>query len=239
MKVALVLTGYMRNWENNFQSIKKEILDIYDTDVYISSYTYSKWYWTSDPVEINIKKILDFYKPKNYIFREKETCPEINFQDNQSESLGRDYSYRQLYGWYTHKLSLNLFNFDTYKAIIKIRPDVGIYGLKMDKENNIVIPAWKYHPGPCEASQAYVDYVAYGPPEYMKGYFSLYDKLEDMHNKKIDISLGETLLKKYLNTYVTKDVYEDNRIDWILRGEKWASEKGIIFPTVPTIEMDA
>ena len=41
MKTALVLTGYMRNWEEHFPNIKTNIIDKYSTDVFISSYTYS------------------------------------------------------------------------------------------------------------------------------------------------------------------------------------------------------
>ena len=233
MKVALVLTGFMRNWEYNFPFIKNQILSPYHPDVYITSYTYSKFYFNSISEQVNIQKVLDTYKPKSYIFREEETCPEIKFEDNSSESIGREYSYRQLYGWYTHKLALDLFNFDDYDIVVKLRTDVAISGFLIDKKNNIVLPSWKYHPGPCDPNKAYVDYIAYGAPKYMRGYFSLFDKLEEMHHNKIDISLGETLLKKYIECYVTPDVYEDERIDWILRGEQWASEKGNYLPIIP------
>lgn len=240
MKVALVLVGFMRNWENNYPRVKKEILDCYGPDVYISSYTYSKWTWNSSPKKVNIEKVLEKYNPKKYIFRNKETCPEIDFRDNGSESIGREYSYRQLYGWYTHKLALDLFEFDEYDIIIKLRTDVATSGLKLDKENILVIPSWKYHPGPCEPHEAYVDYVAYGPPKYMKKYFNLFEKLEEMHHKKIDISFGETLLKNYIDTYVTDNVHQDDRIDWILRNEMWASIKGKYCPIiVPTTEKGA
>jgi hypothetical protein len=223
----------------NYPFLKKQILDVYDTDVYISSYTYSKWYWSSEPEKIDLEKVIKTYNPKNYIFREKETCPGINFQENNSESIGREYAIRQLYEWYTHKLALDLFDFDQYDIIVKCRTDIATSGLLLDKSKDLVLPAWKYHPGSCEPQRAYVDYVAYGSPKYMKGYFSLYNKIEEMHHNKIDISLGETLLKEYINRYVTQNVFEDNKIDWILRGEMWASEKGNIFPIIPTTEMGA
>lgn len=231
MKCALILTGYMRNWSNNFYSIEKEILNPYSPDIFISSYTYSKFFWNSNSEVIDFNLILKKYNPKKYIFRESETCPNIKFQDNGSETLGRDYSIRQLYGWYTHKLALKLLNFEEYDIVIKLRPDVAISGFKIDKKNDIIIPEWKYHPGPCEAKNSYVDYIAYGNSTAMKGYFQIFDKLEEMHNSGIDISLGETLLKNYLDKYVTNDVYKDDRIDWIsYESDKWASEKGKIFP---------
>lgn len=230
MKVSLVLIGYMRNWEYNLPTIESEIINQYNPDVYISSYTYSKMFWNSTPEDVDIQKVIDVYQPKKYIFRETETCPELNFIDNGSESIGRDYSILQMHGWYTHKLALDLFNFDDYDIIIKLRTDIGLSNFKIIKSKPLVLPAWKYHPGPCKSSEAYVDYFAHGNSKMMKKYFSLYDKLEEMNHQGIDVSLGETLLKNYINTYVTDDVYEDSEVDWILRGEKWASEKAKIFP---------
>lgn len=230
MKVSLVLIGYMRNWEDNFPRIKHEIIDQYNPDVYITSYTYSKMFWNSDSEDVNVQKVINVYNPKSYIFRDKENCPTINFQDNGSESIGRDYSIRQLRSWYTHKLALNLFNFYDYDIIIKLRTDIGISRFKIIPSDKLTLPAWKYHPGPCKSTDSYVDYFAYGNAKIMKGYFSLYDKLEEMHHQGIDISLGETLLKNYINTYVTQNVYEDEEVDWILRGERWASDIAKVFP---------
>jgi hypothetical protein len=230
MKVSLVLTGFMRNWEYNYPMVKEQILDQYNPDVYITSYTYSKNYWINNSEEVDVQKVIDTYNPKNYIFREIETCPEINFIDNGSESIGRNYSILQTYGWYTQKLALNLFNFDDYNIIIKLRTDIGLSNFKIIQSKPLVIPEWKYRPGPCKASQAYVDYFAYGNPKMMKGYFSLYDKLEEMNRMGIDVSLGETLLKNYIDTYVTDEVYKDTEVDWILRGDMWASQLGTIFP---------
>ena len=72
LKVALILTGFMRNWDFNYPFIKKEILDTYDPDVYISSYTYSQLYthpeYKSADVPIDIEKVVDTYKPTNYLF---------------------------------------------------------------------------------------------------------------------------------------------------------------------------
>jgi hypothetical protein len=58
VKVALLLTGYMRNWENHFQNIKTNIIDKYSTDVYISSYSYSELYMGSDIVQIDVDDII-------------------------------------------------------------------------------------------------------------------------------------------------------------------------------------
>ena len=71
MKIALVLTGYMRNWETHYPNIKQNIIDKYSTDVFISSYTYSELYKGSGIVNVNIEKLIELYNTKNYIFRDK------------------------------------------------------------------------------------------------------------------------------------------------------------------------
>jgi hypothetical protein len=227
MKVALILTGYMRNWDFNFQYIKKEILDKYNPDVYISSYTYSKTYWHSDPEEIDITKVIDVLKPKNFLFRDRETCPKFKFKDQGRECIGREYSYRQLYGWYTNFLSLSLFNPQEYDIIIKLRTDIALKNFTIISNAKIVIPAWKIHPGPCEPNVSLIDYFAYGNSKCMKKYFKLYCKMQEMHNNDTgDISLGETLLKDYMSQYIGIDkLVFDYKTDWNLRGEIWETDK--------------
>jgi len=231
MRIALVLTGFMRNWKENIDSIFSNIIFPYNPDVYISSYTYSKLYWNSESIPIDHEEVIKIYNPKNYIFRDKETCPEFNFKENRRECIGRNYSIRQLCEWHTNYLILKLFNFDEYDVIIKLRTDISIKNFSIIHNYSLVIPDWKYHPGPCSPKESYVDYIAYGDSKHMKGYLNLYSKMQEMHDKNIaDISLGETLLKEYLNYYVTKEVFLDKNVDWNLRGEMWASERAKIFP---------
>jgi hypothetical protein len=227
MKVALVLTGYMRNWDFNFPYIKKEIIDSYNPDIFISSYTYSKFYWHSNPEKVNINKVIDTLKPKNFLFRDKETCPEFKFKKNGRECIGREYSYQQLYGWYTNFLSLSLFNPDDYDVIIKLRTDIALKNFNIIKNSSLIIPAWRIHPGSCEPDVALIDYFAYGNAECMKKYFELYSKMQEMNNNDIaDISLGEILLKDYVSHYIGLDkLIFDYKTDWNLRGEIWETDK--------------
>lgn len=227
MKIALVLTGFMRNWEYNYSFIKKEILNEYNPDVYITSYNYSKFYYHSHPEDIDTNKVIKIYNPKNFIFRKEETCPPFNFRSNRKECIGREYSYRQLYGWYTNYLALNLFNFNDYDIIIKLRTDIALKNFNINFNKNFVIPQWKIHPGPCEPEDSLIDYFAYGDSRNMKKYFELYSKMQEMHdNNTADISLGETLLKDYVENYIgLENLSFDYETDWNLRGEIWETDK--------------
>lgn len=249
MKIALLLTGYMRNWENHYPNIYENIIQKYNTDVYISSYDYSELYKGAEIIKVNTDKIIKNYKPKNYLFRKKETLPEFKFKNNGLEFNGREWSYRILKQWYCIYLGLSLFDPENYDIVIKCRSDFSTKNFNIDYKKNIVIPAWKVHPGPCEPEDSYIDYFAYGKGTWMKKYFSLYEKAQELHdNDWGDVSLGETLIKSYLDRYVgNENISFDYDMDWMLRNEMWASECRKLYEIgdpeklikVPTTEKDA
>lgn len=231
MKVALVLTGYMRNWEEHFDLNDKNIIKKYNADVYISSYSYSQEHWKTEYLNIDTENVLKKYKPKNYIFRSKETCPIIKFKDNGKERFGREWSERQLRGWYTNYLALNLFNINDYDVIIKSRPDLSVWNFNIKPSKKLVIPAWKVHPGPCDPQVSYADYFAYGNSVNMKKYLQLYKMMKNMHNKDItDISVGETLIYDYIGRYIGHHkVSLDYKMDWYLKNTEMSAEQQRIF----------
>ena len=83
----------------------------------------------------------------------------------------------------------------------------------------------------------------------MEKLMSLYEKIQEMHdNDWGDVSLGETLIKSYLDRYVGKEnISFDYDMDWKLRNEIWASEYRKLYEIgdpeklikVPTTEKDA
>ena len=244
MKVALFLTGYMRNWEDHFPNIQKNIIKRYNTDVYISSYNYSELYMGSGIMQIDTKKVIDTYKPKTYIFRDTETLPSFNFKENGLEINGREWSYRILRQWYTNYLGLRLFNPTNYDIVIKCRADFSIKNFHLQTNKDLVLPMWKVHPGPCNPEDSYVDYFAYGNGYWMKKYLKLYERTKEMHdNDWGDVSLGETLIKSYIDNYIgSEHITLDYDMDWKMRDEPWMSEIQSLYkkyePTkVVTIEM--
>ena len=232
MKVALLLTGYMRNWEKHLPNIKENIVDKYSADVYITSYSYSELFKGSGLINVDKDKLIKEYQPKNYIFRDKETLPEFDFKDNGLERNGREWSYRILKQWYTIYLALDLFDPEDYDVVIKCRSDFSTKNFNIKPDKDLVIPAWKYHPGPCEPNESYIDYFVHGNGTYMKKYFKTYEKLKELHdNDWGDISLGETIIKSYIDRYIgAEHVTYDYDMDWLMRDEIWASEKAELFP---------
>jgi len=232
MKVALVLTGYMRNWKDHRDCIKNNIINNYSADLYITSYTYSQAQIGSPYEKINVEEVLDFYNPKNYIFRDTETCPNFDFNLPRVEINGREWSERMIRGWYTNYLSISLFNFEDYDVIIKSRTDLSVKNFIIDQSKDLVIPAWKVHPGPCDPDKSYVDYFAYGSAKSMEVYFNLYSKIRDLYENYFDVSLGETLIKDYLDSYYKKRIFFDKEIDWMLRDGTWATEQRDLYERI-------
>jgi hypothetical protein len=102
---------------------------------------------------------------------------------------------------------------------------------------------WKVHPGPCNPEDSYVDYFAHGTGYWMEKYLKLYEKTKEMHdNDWGDVSLGETLIKSYIDRYIgSEHITLDYDMDWKMRDEPWMSEVQSIYkkydPTkVVTIE---
>lgn len=249
MKAALLITGYMRNWEKHYDNIQSNIIQKYNADVYITSYEYSELHKGSGIIKVDTKKIIEKYKPKKYLFRKKETLPEFKFKDNGLEVNGREWSYRILKQWYCVYLGLRLFDPMDYDVIVKCRSDFSTKNFNIKPDKDIVIPAWKVHPGPCEPEDSYIDYFAYGNGYWMKKYFKLYERTKEMHdNDWGDVSLGETLIKSYIDRYIgTEHITFDYDMDWMLRNEMWASEYRKLFEEgdpdkllkVPATERDA
>lgn len=239
----------MRNWELHYPNIYKNIIQKYDADVYISSYSYSELYKDSEIINLDVDKIVSTYKPKKYIFREKETLPEFKFKENGLEINGREWSYRILKQWYCIYLGLRLFDPMDYDVVIKCRSDFSTKNFKIRPDKDLVIPAWKVHPGPCEPEDSYIDYFAYGNGYWMKKYFKLYERIKEMYdNDWGDISLGETLIKSYIDRYIgSEHIAFDYDMDWMLRNEMWASDYRRLFEIgdpdkllkVPATEKDA
>ena len=60
MKIALCFSGQVRSFEKGYEYYKRNLLDHYDVDVYIHSWKFQ-----------DSNKLVDLYKPKDYLFEDK------------------------------------------------------------------------------------------------------------------------------------------------------------------------
>lgn len=226
MKVALLITGFMRDWKSHFPYFQN-IIKTYDADVFITSYTHSQATLNENFIQIDIDEVIRSYNPTNYLFRDTESIQPFIFKENGREQNGREWSIRIIEAWYNMYQSLSLFNPDDYDVILKIRSDMSIKNLNIDFSKELVIPAWRWHPGPCEPEVSFANQFTYGNKETMVQFLSLYTHLQEMHMKDLcDVSLDETLIFDYVKNYIgLNKVSFDYQADWFLPHiEMWASE---------------
>ena len=230
----------MREWKKSYPYIKKNIIEKYNPDVYISSYDHNLDHirqYEEDGMEyiddrendtevIDVKEVLEYYHPKKYIFR--KNCYTLDFKFNSiiNERLDKEWSKRNIQGWYTTYLSLDLVNLKDYDYIIRIIPDISIknFNLKFDKK--IVLPNLCIDPGPCSIQEGLHPHIAYGTSNFMKKYLEIYTKLQDMHSKGLtDISVREMTIKDYIRNYIgTENIFIDEEIEWKYHDTDWSTE---------------
>lgn len=238
MKVALILTGHMRDWEDFFPTIKKEILDKYNPDVYISSFNHDldsiREYESIDEHFIddreddleyfNPEKIIQYYKPKKYIFRDDNYELDFKFNTISIERSSQEYSKRNILSWHTLYLALEIINLDDYDIIIRARPDVYVKNINLKLNKKLALPDLCIDPGPCTISEGLFPYFAYGTPEYMRKYLSTYTKIQEMHSKGLtDISVREMTLMDYVKNYIgLENIFIDKEIEWKYKDTEWS-----------------
>lgn len=234
MKVALILTGHMRDWKEVYPTIREEILIKYDVDVYISSFDHDLDSIRQegdivddrekDTEKIDLEEIKHYYQPVKSIFRSNNYELNFNFNKIVNERIPREWAKRNIQGWETVYLSLNIINLNDYDFIIRSRPDVFIKNLEIDPNKNLVFPHLCIDPGPCTINEGLYSHFAYGKPEYMKKYLEVYTKLQEMHSKGMtDISVREMTLKDYVKNYIgMENIHIDEDIEWKYKDTAWS-----------------
>jgi hypothetical protein len=87
MKVALLLTGHMRNYEKAYENLKANLLDHHDVDIFLHSWSNRgnvvAKYTSDEKEEIEPLDVVNLYKPVRYLFEHPDKVhPNINYQQN-------------------------------------------------------------------------------------------------------------------------------------------------------------
>lgn len=222
MRIALLLTGFTRSHQNNFNSIRKFILDRYDTDVYFATWDKTQGNLNSSLFDSNNSAIIDLYsnKLKNYsIINFEEYLGNkkiINFIDRENDVFkvdqraiqhGSFWVERLRDQWYLVNIANNLIS-ENYDKVIRLRFDINLLNFDI-LEKEYVIPS----PHPVNP---YTDHMAYGNQEIMNKYCSLYSSIETLYQKyNVDVSFAEFMLKYYMeNTEPPAQAFIDTNIKY-------------------------
>jgi hypothetical protein len=196
MKVALLLSGELRDGYLNYDLLHKNLLSKYDVDIFIS-YSYD----SKDSDVPTANELHMFYNPKmirymeysNHIYESIDKCleypslPGVRI-DNFVKMLNGLKDVNML------KCTWEELNGFKYDIVIRNRFDLQILdeiNLKLPY-NSIYIPiGWDWHDG-------YNDLFAYGDSDSMSYYCSLYDNLITYLDMGVSIH-PEYILKFHLN----------------------------------------
>ena len=201
MKVALLISGYLRSFNTNLPNLKSQILDKFDNvDIYI--------HITKDGDKQD--KYLNKNNDINYI---KEVLNPVCllYEDNLQLSEDKNTN-NTLNLWFKYfKLNEikkeNEYSKGKYDLVIKYRPDLNIVSddvfIGNIKKDIIYIPIdSKIDKSKLvNKSDKYIcDIFAYGNSNIMNSYFEIYDYLDSLI-KESKTHISETLLHNYLTKY--------------------------------------
>ena len=191
MKVALIISGYLRSFKNNIESLNKNLLNLYDVDIYIHITNSNESKYINNIISIDeIKSLL---KPKVILITDN-----IKFENNYDDLYNQNYKF---YILNQKRLEIEKIENIKYDIVMKYRPDIYLqekilFEMEEDiiyipKENKIEKNKLK------SINDSYIcDIIAYGSPNIMNKYFDMYNHL-DLFIAKYG-NINETILYYYL-----------------------------------------
>jgi uridine kinase len=195
MKIALLISGYLRSLNYNIDNLNKFIIENNEVDVYIYITQNKETKYLN--VEIDINKIISLLNPKYIIIADNL---DFNKQININDVMNQNFKFYLLN---EERKKIEKIEKITYDLVFKIRPDVHLnnpFNFIKDDLNKIYIPLdSKIDISKLKTSEdKYIcDIIAFGSPEAMNQYFNYYLELDFLIEKYGTIN--ETLLYHYLN----------------------------------------
>jgi hypothetical protein len=201
MRVAILLTGFLRTYKETYSLLESSILNKYFCDIY--SITWSKQEGNNSVDEKyfelykkNLKKykIIDseeYYKNKK-VFEPLDRDNDVFKTNIRAKEHGTYWANRLIDQWKLVHECFNLIeNPNEYDLILRLRYDLKLYNITLNQTDNLVIPkdggGWEF-----------TDHMAYGNPKIMKIYCDLYNNIENLYvEDNIDITHAVDLPKFY------------------------------------------
>ena len=191
MKIALIISGYLRSFKNNIETLKENLLNLYDVDIYIHITNSNENKYINNTISID--EINSLLKPKLIIFTDN-----IKFENDYNDLYNQNFKF---YILNQKRLEIEKIENIKYDVVMKIRPDIYlqekiIFEMEEDviyipKDNKIDKNKLK------TISDNYIcDIIAYGSPNIMNKYFDMYNHLDLLIAKYGNIN--ETILYHYL-----------------------------------------
>lgn len=185
-RIALCISGQVRNFEYNYLLLKKNVLDYLQPDIFC--------YMDGNESDETKFKFTKLYKPKDIIWCNK-TFENTKITPNSEKMFYRIFKCNELKKKYELK--------QKYDVVIRIRPDtIFSYTLPYDiikkaseTKKTVFIPK-RYIINPFNTNKAVTDIIALGDSDSMDAYSNLYNNIKNYNNI---CTVPEYILKIHLN----------------------------------------
>lgn len=193
MKIALCFSGQARSFLKGYEYYKKNLLDLYDVDVFIHS-----WKTKHD------NHILDLYQPRSYEFEDPLNGNYDQVYINTPDIVRHPprFTVSMLYSVYKSSLLRQRFENNTstlYKWVIKSRTD---YALNLVIPFHALSPDKLYIPNCITVPERDFgnDQFAFGGPNVMDKRMSIYLNMDRFYQEGC-MMIGEHMLRKQLQLH--------------------------------------
>jgi hypothetical protein len=209
MKIALLLTGFIRQHSRCYESIIKHIINKYNVDVYFATWDKTQSYINTELVVSDYTGLMNIYDIKGYVvlnydhyiqnkvpIQFQSRLNDIFLTDSRAREHGSFWVERLRDQWYLIKEGFLSIPY-IYDTIIRLRFDIKLHNFSI-QSNNFTIPKPNH-------SNPYNDHIAYGSVDSMRKYCFLYDFINKMYiEDNVDISFAELMLKYYMENMEPK-----------------------------------
>jgi hypothetical protein len=237
MRIAILLSGQLRNIDIGYEFIRKNLMDGYNCDVFIHSWydsnsigtKFSHW-WPSTLQIGSDKKVIDMYRPKKFLIEPQEEIDVKTYNADKYEGAYRVFAtlsmFRSIQKCNQIKNEYVIESGTDYDVVVRARFDFGLFTKieyeKYDYQNKIFFKDDCNHiPNLCMN-----DHFAFGSSKNMNYYCNTFDEIENIYyNMRYDfnpeIFLGVNLKKiqkiECMNIKIRSGIIRDRDINknWI------------------------
>jgi len=176
MKIALCISGGLRNYKDTHYSVKHFLLDCNNVDIFYYGLE------NKEGKEQNIKDFTELYNPKKIVINKNDFYDQIPCRYHIKSSFYGFYNVLKCNELKSNYEEENKFKYD---FVIRVRPDYFWFRsitsdeFEAAKENVLTPERWSFK---CVQPFAQSDIFAIGSSELMDQYSSLFSKIDDYCN---------------------------------------------------------
>lgn len=211
MKVALLLSGQVRNAKDIFPFFNEQLLSHYDIDVFVSSWKTSSKINPSNnfgsvPQDDNISDVLNLFKPKAFEFENYDYGYNdlwVNTVEPFQHKKETNTNLVSICSMFYKMMKVNQIK-NNYCDLTGVKYDLVIwtrFDIKFEEKLNLdnIIPNTVYLPKGWDWSNGYNNLIAWGDDRTMNQYCNLFLQFESVLDSMEAIN-SEQITKQYIKT---------------------------------------